>query len=575
MKSCGIHVDQRSAYLVALDGSPKKHRLVAYASAELDGEDPAAALVDFLRGTAKKHKLSVESIGLAVDSGAVSFRTLGLPFDDRAKIEEVLKFEVESDLPQFDIDQVVIDFVITDSKPGVSSELLVTAVPKDRLAARLAACEKAGLEAEEAEIDGTALFHAALESGVLDAEKAHLLVHVGDASTVVVVADGGKLVGMRAIRAGGRPATPPPAAPAEGEEPPAEDAPAPQRDPAQDLAEAAQTAARIRREIVRTLSGARLAHPLEAIHVSGRPLAGIDDPDTFEVPVVALRVTPGGSDQPLPSEAAVAYGAALRALGGGVLRPHLRREELRFTGTFERLELPLAVALLLGFFLLLVVYVVTDQKLRHLDVGDPARGFPGDMQIWLQASNAYMLPNPSGGYAGRLENPPTEIETYARRAERGEITDRPVFDQMGVINRMLESQIRELEVSSGLRSGDGTTQPQSALQASTLVMQVLDELGPKAGRFAVRSMEASTLPGRGGSGESVLVKLDIDFHGEDDLAATQHYTDFANALQAAPWCVEFERKPTKVFEDGKGIYIEGLAVRVDLSKLPQPEEDQA
>jgi hypothetical protein len=217
------------------------------------------------------------------------------------------------------------------------------------------------------------------------------------------------------------------------------------------------------------------------------------------------------------------------------------------------------------------MYVVTDQKLKHRDFGDPKRGFPGDMQIWLDVSNSYMLPNPAEGYPGRLETPPEDIEAYARKAQRGDITDRSTFAQLGVINRMLEDEIHELEVSSGLKSGDGITQPQSALRGSTMVMQVLHDLGDKAGRFAVRNLEATTVTGRGGQSEYVMVKLDIDFHGDDDLIATQHYTDFANALQAAPWCIEFERKPTKVFDNGKGIYIEGMTVHVDVSKLEEGE----
>ena len=209
-KSCGIHVDQRSAHLVALDGSPKKHKVVATASRTFDPhEDPEEALFDFLKEQAKTLKLSKENIGLVVDSGPAAFRALTLPFDDRGKIEEVLKFEVEGDLPQWDIDEVVTDFLVADSKPGVSSDLIVTAMPKDRLANRLASCERAGLEADEAELDGTALFNAAIEAGILSEESSEILVHVGDHSTVVVVADGGKLASMRTIRAGGLPAPKP------------------------------------------------------------------------------------------------------------------------------------------------------------------------------------------------------------------------------------------------------------------------------------------------------------------------------------------------------------------------------
>ena len=106
-----------------------------------------------------------EGIALAVDSGLAAFRNLTLPFDDRSKIEDVIKFEIESDLPQWDIDDVIVDFLVTDSKPGVQSDLLVTAVPKTHLGPKLEACNRAGLEASEAELDGAALFDVALQTG--------------------------------------------------------------------------------------------------------------------------------------------------------------------------------------------------------------------------------------------------------------------------------------------------------------------------------------------------------------------------------------------------------------------------
>lgn len=574
-KSCGIHVDQRSVHALVLEGSAKKHKVLAYESATLDpGQEPAAALVAFLRAKGKELKAAHENVGLVIDSGVAAFRRLSLPFDERSKIEEVLKYEVESELPQWSIDDVVIDFLVMDSKPGVSSELMVTAVPKARLAPTLAACERAGLEADEAELDASALYNAAIESGVLGEESSQVLVHVGDASTVVVVADGGRLAAMRTIRAGFSPHVTA-AGGAEADEDEDADAEAPAPEAVADSPERlALTAQRIRREIGRTISGARLTRALEAVYLSGHELPGLDDQDSFEVPVRPLQVVPGSTDRPLPSTAVIAYGAALRALGGGVLRPHLRREELRFTGAFERLELPLAVATLLTFFLLLVMFVVTDQKLKWRDLGDPARGTRGDMRLWLLSSNNFMLPNPPTS-AGNLENPPEVIESYARRAERGEITDRSTFEQLQVIDRMLEAEIDKLEVSTGLKSGDGITQPQSALQGSTLVLELLAGLGDRAGRYAIRSLQASSVPGRSSQGEYVQVKLDIDFHGADDLAATEHYTNFANALQEQPWCIEFERKPTKVFDSGKGIYIEGLTVNVDLTKLPSTDGGEA
>ena len=577
-KSCGIHVDQRSVHLVALDGSPKKHRVVAHAThtfpPSADADEVEGELLAFLKDQAKTLKLSKENVALVVDSGPAAFRSLTLPFDDRNKIEEVLKFEIEGDLPQWDIDEVVTDFLVTSSKPGVSSDLIVTAMPKDRLAARLALCERAGLEADEAELDGTALYNAALEAGVFGDESSQILVHVGDHTTVVVVVDGGKLVSMRTIRAGGMPVAKPFQPHGDEEDSSGSDGeggPGGGDEPGGSVASVVgpHTVRRIQREIVRTISGARLEHPLEQVLCCGHHLPGFEDSDAFEAPVRELKVLPADG-KALSSEAIPAYGGALRALGGGALRPHLRREELRFTGAFERLELPLAVFSLLAFFLLLVMFVVTEIQLKWRDTGDDARGMRGDMQVWTSVSNRFMMPNSKDGYRGRLENPPESVQTYVRRMENGEINDRSNFQQLRRLNQLLLSEIDQLERDLGRKSE--IAQPQSALHASLLVVEVLGSLGEQAPRFAVRRLEANYIPGRSGGGDSIAVKLDVDFHAKDALTATRHYTNFANAVQEEPWCMEFERKSTKELDSGEGIYIEGLTIRVDLSKLPEMGE---
>src|SRR5262245_30422734 len=250
-QSIGIHLGERRFHLIALDGNLKKHKVVCAVAGEIPvGEGAADEVVERLREIAKEHKLSADSVYLAIDSGVAAFRTLTLPFDDREKIEEVIKFEVEGNLPQFDIDQVVVDFLVLSSKPGVESNLLVTAVPKDRLRAALQLCERGGLEALDAELEGTALFDAAFESGVLEDEAGTVLIHVGDTSTTVVVADGRRLAGLRAIRAG---AAQPRAAVEEG----AEKEPGSAALAGEDGERVSASVQRIRRELARTLSGAR------------------------------------------------------------------------------------------------------------------------------------------------------------------------------------------------------------------------------------------------------------------------------------------------------------------------------
>ena len=84
--ACGIHIDQRRFHLIALEGSPKKHRIVAHISGEiLPGDDPVTVVASALKAVVKQNKLRNENVGLAVSSGLAAFRSLTLPFDDRSR----------------------------------------------------------------------------------------------------------------------------------------------------------------------------------------------------------------------------------------------------------------------------------------------------------------------------------------------------------------------------------------------------------------------------------------------------------------------------------------------------------
>ena len=202
-RTCGIRIGPRRFEMVVLDGSPKKHRIVAYKSGEFPtgGADPEGDVVATLKAAATELKVPEDAISIAVDTGTAAFRSLKLPALDEAKIEEIIKFEVESQLPQWNIDDVVVVFMTLD-RTDKETNLLVTAVPKTTLRREIDACTKAGIEPLEAELEATAMVNAALASGVCRVDEAQVLVHIGDTSTAVVVVDGGKVRQMRAIHIG-------------------------------------------------------------------------------------------------------------------------------------------------------------------------------------------------------------------------------------------------------------------------------------------------------------------------------------------------------------------------------------
>ena len=582
--TCGIHIDGRRYHLVAIEGGVRKHKVSAAVSGIIGpDEDPISSVAGALRGAVKEHKLNPTEVQLAVDSGLAAFRTLTLPFDDKAKIEEVIKFEIESDLPQWDIDDVLVDFIVLSSSPGIKSNLLVTALPKDRVEMQLAACEAGGLEAGEAELSGTALFDAAYESGCLAEDAAQILVHVGAASTTVVVADGGKLSSVRAIRAGANPGSNPLGArnalaeeeeeeeeEAE-EEADVEDQQASVPDQGGDLEvelRLRQTAQRIRRELGRTVSGAQTTNDIEAIYICGHELPDLVRDELFGTPISPLEVlTEGELEQ--PAELVVAYGAALHAMGAGILSPSLRREELRYTGKFERLELPLAVFSLFLFTLLTVQLIVTNQQIKWRDEGP--LDDPGDMQIWLTASNSWIFPNANKVVPTRLTLPPESLAAYAEKAQAGEDEVRTKFEEIKEISRRIKNEIFALKKDLGQVSD--IDQPQSALEATCLVMGVLRELEETSElRFGIRDYKAQSRSGSGQRGDYVEITLAMDFFSDSTVNATRDYSSVQRAMKAEDWCRDYGSKGTIPHDDNKGIAADKITIQVDLSEAAKEEQ---
>ncbi len=598
-RSCGIRIGPRRYELVVLEGGAKKHRIAAFEAGELPtgGEDPFHEAVTHLKRAVKAHKVPLDNVGVCVDTGLAAFRTVRLPFEDAAKIEEVIKFEVESQLPQFNIDDVVVDFLSTGVIDG-ENVLLVTAVPKRDLSAVLELCQQAGLEPNELELEATAMANASISAGICTAEDAQLLVHIGDTSTSVVVIDGGRLHSIRAIHLGAlsyQPHVEPAAALEEGEEAePAEEPAGLSADEIQERID--QLVSRLRRELVRSVSGAQTHNPIEAVYVCGQELPGLVGSHVLEVPVYELDVfeedvgQPRSTDVeaastedaeldgeplaegetadagPRPAEGTaplvVAYGAALRQLGGGILRPSLRREDLRFTGKFERVELPVAMASVLLVTLLGVFNIFEHRRFTFRD---------RDLYMWIGSAAGFMQGDPKRGIEGNLGEPVDAVDRYLTtvRSEEGD-PERSRLDSLGELEWRLDRELEKAEKALG-KSGD-IPKPMSALEAVTLVFNWIGAHQDEVGRISVHRIDAQYRSGRGSKPDTVEIITDMTFFAESGTEGTYNFERFESGMDAEPWCVEIQQRGTKTLEENKGIYVEGMRLILDLKGRSQDDE---
>jgi hypothetical protein len=520
-----------------LEGSVKKPHVASCVRGSIpaDSEDPAGELLDALKEATRGLKIPTDSLGLVVDSGHAAFRSLTLPFDDAAKIEQVIKFEVESRVPQWDIDDVVVDFHVASST-GVESQLLTTVMPKAPLGEQIDLATRAGLEPLEAEADTTAMLNAAWKAGVLTADGAQVLIHIGSSSTSMVVVDGGAVRSMRSARVGSLHSA------EEG------------------------SRQRLLREINRTVAGMQAAGELDGIYVAGADFPGILGEEVGGKELVALEPfeaddLPEGTT---PATFAAVFGAAIERMGGGLVKGSLRREELRFAGKLERLELPLAVFALLLAAIAGIQFVVLQKERAPL---------VGDMQRWFLSSNAYMRGEIKQGKVGHLTVPDSKLNKRVDALEAS-VTDgsEDSYQALLQIRSNLQASVRELKKKLGTNTD--IKKPQSAFGALTRVLDVLDEMGlDRSGYFAIRNAQATFRPAKSRTGDMVEVKLSLTFFSDVSvLQATDHWTNFHNEVLSKPWCVDFPDTKTTTLDGGGGIAADSIKINVDMSVLDEGDQ---
>ncbi len=204
-RSLGIHLQSHGFDFALLEGSAKRYTVVKSGSAIFRAEDLRSTkrLGKLIAETAKAGK--VDQVIVTLPASGVVMRELSMPFNDREKVMQVLKFEVESELYHLDIDDVIADFMeLNDGR--ATPTLLVSVLQKDRIASALEV-----LAAADCDPPVMTLSHGSLVAalGVLphtgnsEPESREAYLHVGAESSLIMALNGdGSLYAVRALPLG-------------------------------------------------------------------------------------------------------------------------------------------------------------------------------------------------------------------------------------------------------------------------------------------------------------------------------------------------------------------------------------
>lgn len=131
---------------------------------------------------------------ISIASHRTMVHRVSLPFQDRKRNQQVVKFEVEPLLP-FPAEQVVVDFYMPKQNQN-SKSALVFAVPKEDLKEQLSLMQEAGLDPESAICEAMALFWMMKNLGM---NASGALLDVGHEKTTMIAWKGETLALVRSI----------------------------------------------------------------------------------------------------------------------------------------------------------------------------------------------------------------------------------------------------------------------------------------------------------------------------------------------------------------------------------------
>ena len=201
-RSVGIELTDASVRILALETSGRKARILQFHEAPIPPGEGAGwdeRATQALKDALAASKAPRGRIVAAVDSGEALLREVTLPFKGDDQIRKTVRFEMESLIHNYSIEQLVVSHYKT-GETDKGSHLIAAAVPKEALARRLKVFQDAGADPVAVDLDICAVFNAMRHAGAIDTDEPHLLIHGTSKFTKLVFIEGRQPRSIRTIR---------------------------------------------------------------------------------------------------------------------------------------------------------------------------------------------------------------------------------------------------------------------------------------------------------------------------------------------------------------------------------------
>ncbi len=569
MRSLGISLRPEGFTYALVEGTGKKHALKAAGGEDCfgRGQDASADLGRAIASSLKRVG-KIDKAVLSLPSTGAVLREISLPFNERDKVEQVLKFEIESDLYHIDVEEVVCDFLELHDERATTN-LLVGALPKAHVGAALKVAEQGGVDAAVADLDLGSLFTALCSLPKSEDSGVEAYLYVGGLGSLLLITSEGDLRAARSIRLGWKELTRDfevemSLAEEELSEPGEVSADTPEGESTDDEGQGAteegegelegplfgadgsllnsfdlesaleratseakssflhRMANEVRRAMA-VVTGLQVEH----LYLLGARVQGMESALSERLGVDAAPLDLGVEDELGAAPDPLAYGAALRGLGCEGSPMDFRREEFRYTQGLERIQGPLTYALvgILAFCLADMAINVRQARVIARDLWslENPRSLLSRAAAKVERLNEALPPDPPGEWVIASSYEATEIAPEARMSNlRGRVR-------------------RAADALDQLVGEGGISMPQSCLEAWRLFSTVLDEeMSRYPDRWMLESLDFTSmdakLTGRSPLPAHVKVIFGVSVHGVE-LAPTAQLEAIQSAFQAQPWVV--------------------------------------
>jgi hypothetical protein len=200
-RSVGIELTDASVKILSLEQNGKKTRLLQFHEAAIPAgeaawEERAAAT---LRDALAASKVPRGNVVASIDSGEAVLREVSLPFKAEDQIRRTVRFELESQVHNYTIEQLVVSHFKT-GETDKGAMILAAAVPKEIVARTLRVLQQAGVDPVALDLDAAAVYNALRHAGAIASGEPQLLVYGTPRFTKLVLLEERTPRSIRTIR---------------------------------------------------------------------------------------------------------------------------------------------------------------------------------------------------------------------------------------------------------------------------------------------------------------------------------------------------------------------------------------